>query len=308
MGEIDTIEPAKADLISRQMTEEHNQPESSSNPIISATSNLAGKREDCLDRDYRLRFDWTKLVIEILTLLAVIYYANKARETANAANTANELAHDNAVMDLRAYVDPKSAGGSAATEITFDEKTIPPTLTLHFINDGKTPARHFAVGTVNPWEFREPTFRTRYQEVGTSPELRRYQGIVAIRGLATNDATIPSGGTLDWELPTDAANVANYLTHFRAKKKLFPPFLIVNGFSEYCDVFGTYRCDAFSYQFVPTPSPHFVNQSQGHKCYPRPEPLSYADKYSKDIIYTALPRCEQPSELEVDQGRKFTMR
>jgi hypothetical protein len=97
----------------------------------------------------KLFLNFILTVATVGAFAAATYYACYAKRQAHSADitarqavVANAVAHNNAVQDLRAYV---SVGTTQGESIEMLHEASPkPTIRIHFVNTGRTPARHFS--------------------------------------------------------------------------------------------------------------------------------------------------------------------
>jgi hypothetical protein len=239
------------------------------------------------------------VVIAVLTWFLVTT-SNRQWQT---MQTANGLASKNTQIQLRAYVDPGARDGKPAINLVTDKLGNITNIEVHFINAGLTSARHFGAVSYSEYDENRLRFRTRYEStyVGAGP-MKGRKGL-DINSLTSTDATIPAGGSEVRTFPSEAADAASFIANHRPNR--VEAVFVVGGYFEYCDVFGHYWCDSFSHQLVPDPEPHFISSDLMRRpCDVQPEivPPPWFPEDDKNEKLVAVPRCEQPAELEVDQG------
>jgi len=224
-----------------------------------------------------------------------------AQTQSQTSKAAYQMTRDNAQIQLRAYLAPGGAD-EKQIEFTTDPGSKKENIVIHFHNAGQTPARHFeTVSLADIGKGSEPTFRTRYIEEMTNGAMKGV-GNTVTRGLSLEDATIGAGSSYLVSFPTDATNAVKFLQRSRGQKAPAGPFIIA-GLLEYCDVFGVYWCDSFSYELVPGPYPRFRSSSTSLHCNVPAEVVPPTGTPKGDPVkFTALPRCEQPDELKQNQG------
>ena len=131
--------------------------------MASTVNRAAGRKTQPLTVQTGEKFAKTKLVFNfVLTVstfcafAAAAVYAylafqqvtemkNAVKEQSGATNAAieaNSIAHQNAVQDLRAYVSVGTPQGESAEMLR--DASPKPTIRIHFVNTGRTPARHFS--------------------------------------------------------------------------------------------------------------------------------------------------------------------
>lgn len=293
----------------------HDEADQAESPKLPTAENKPSDLDQRRAHHYcHIRFEWPKVGLEIVTILLVGFYAfqawrqadssttaaNAAHDAAVQAQRSNDIAHENAMTQLRAYVNLGIPNGRPI-DLIQDEHTHRVTdIKLNFRNAGNTPALHLAVRSLRDIQSGERIpFRTRFWDV--------YNGIggMVTGGLGLEDLTVPPEASVSVSLPTDAKAIDDTLARFRIGKVGKPSEPLVIGFYEYCDVFGVYHCDAFSYQLVFEPVPHFVDSYMSKiacRYLVRPEDpaLYYPKGYGNRV--TPYPRCEQPDELMTDQG------
>jgi hypothetical protein len=243
---------------------------------------------DKVKRDFFRRLHKFSFFIQIATLVGLFCYAHSAsiqatanQKAANEALKANRLAHDNAIAQLRAYVALGNEQGKLADSVHVTPDGF--TVALNFYNAGQTPAKHFSAKFLDVGP-RQLHFRERWGDDASRMRVAR--------GLNGPAVAIASRATYTMELPYKITS---------------PPgdgaFI---GFFEYCDVFGIYRCEGFQLNFREEPEPHVTLSSDTMLCPLGPEvdKPTFNPLFRKVPNWQPLPRCEQPSESEADQGAK----
>jgi hypothetical protein len=249
-----------------------------------------------------IRFEWPKLALEILTLGIVIFYAvqnwrqaNSTRRAANAAHDAalaaianNRIAHQNAVVDLRAYV---GLGGpnNRLADIIVNKRTGKVAIPVYFFNGGRTPAHGFVANLAT---MGLPRSTNKF----TEPDIGRFEfvdgNMRGIRKLKSSGIDIPSGTTYTQYLDTSQIPTKKELTNIYHGTR----FEIVGSYV-FCDEFGEFRCknlwlnfDSAQETFVPGP---FEDADCGIR--PSvPEPASASQRI--------LTRCKQPKEQQQEDA------
>jgi hypothetical protein len=193
-------------------------------------------------------------------------------------------------------------------ELRKDPHTHQPVIVVRFYNAGQTPALHFAAIERSDMRVAEPIhFRSRYEEIGKEGSLKGIVAIAGAGGLSRYDQTIAAESFAIVKLEKQGAEVTAFLQnlkHHKSKPNSDPPMDLIWGFFEYCDAFGVYRCDGFSYEMTPN-EPHFIESQVRFPCNVPPEtnPPDGFSKDTKSFYMKILPRCEQPSEMKQDQGK-----
>jgi hypothetical protein len=280
----------KSILEQGQPGDKDNKTDNAQQPQFPASNQTPSGDNKCRPRRYcRVRFEWPKIVLEIVTVLLVAYYAcqaerqaTAAHDTANAAITANAIAHENAVSDLRAYV---SVGQINAVQ----KKNAITSGRVQFVNAGRTPARHFSALMWSSVKTQGPSMRflSRFKDFATGM-------ISGGGGIGGMEGTLGSGVSVVKELRKEWLPSPTLVHQLKDSKT--NSILIIYGMFEYCDVFGNHRCDSFSYEYnvadnswspfgrPPCPSDDLVD----------PPPMAIL--MGKPEHLREISRCEQPTE------------
>ena len=235
---------------------------------------------------------WQNRIQALLTLftfcafVAAGVYARYAKEQV-------EDARQREAIELRAYVSVGTPQGQTVELIQpFGGKA---TIKVHFINSGKTPARHFSIRTWSSLKSFQgpPFFRSRWRGWGqlTNP------------GLEGQDATLGSESPYVETVKEEFTPTPDYLIKLKeAAVKNDPngPHFMLFGIFEYCDVFGRHHCDDFSYRYLAdtdrwesSPAMPLCNMFTMLKEKP-PEPVTFEGVVRP---WKELPHCEQPDEV-----------
>jgi hypothetical protein len=230
--------------------------------------------------------------IEIGALGAVVYYAciaahqlSQMRQTVRQAIAANQLARDNAALELRAYVSVQAEHGDAV-KLVQDPKTNETRVSISFYNAGQTPAHNFrdafATGGVSKstGSFNGDQIQ-RFQFVGKGPFSGGRSG--------GGGPDIPARSAHTEYLPIEQMPTEKEWDEIRTGKKTF---FTIWGDYEYCDEFGGYHCRMLQFDYHISPQMAFVPSTfMDMDCLPKPvvppdEPASVK----------VLRRCRQPEE------------
>jgi hypothetical protein len=285
------------------------------------------------DRDHRQSdeaFPILKLILNIVLTVATVgafaaaaIYASYAKQQAHSADitareaiVANAMAHNNVVQDLRAYVSVGAPQGEPAQMLRGPSPK--PSIRIHFVNTGRTPARHFSfllwsdlkqgnwIGyrqayAAYGWEKMKP--RRRFQIVNcpyTQTEICKQ----IYHGLGGQDATLGgSQAQLTEDLPDEWTPPTNAFLATTNR------YFVVYGVFEYCDIFGQHHCDSFQYiyaqdrdRLINVPATFAAEGREPPMCPdsslltdPIPEPMVLE---GKKYQWTEMPRCEQQTEKE----------
>jgi hypothetical protein len=175
------------------------------------------------------RRDRLKVALEVLTLLAVIIYAaltfrllKTGQTQVDAMNAANLIAKQNLHADLRAYV---SLGDTNGQWINRNQHKV----TLFFHNAGRTSAKNFSVRyTVG----QAGAQQSAHMDIIHIERTQIVSGLGAGGIIEGGGSEIDSGETLEW--PDSKPDVD------------FEKEWTINGYFEFCDIFGQWHCQPFS--------------------------------------------------------------
>jgi hypothetical protein len=240
------------------------------------------------------------IFVALCTLSSLNRSVAAASRQASAAKAANTLAKQNAKIQMRAYVSPSGRDGKAPVQ--FDPYKV--SLTISFYNGGQTPALHFNTFSFNNNPNHEvPRFRTQYRSTYVGEGTMKGMVMIRSSAMGMTDASIAAGGFETESLEVEAKQVAQFVAAHKGKHD--NALYVLSGLFEYCDVFGRYWCDSYAFQLEVDPTPHFVSSMMEHvPCKAPPEGVSPPGfpKGYKNETFVPLPRCEQPSEMEQDEG------
>jgi hypothetical protein len=248
----------------------------SNHPIVS---------EDARYKQRQERRDRMIVSLVALTFLAVVIYASltyRMLKTSQAQigvmNGANQITAENARADLRAYLnlDDKTGHGIVVTGKE--------TVLLSFYNAGRTPARHlFVAFTVDQ--------KGAPQSASAIP-MRHIERFAIVDGSGKGDVIATVGG------PDVAGGGMLILPQTKPGADFMKHGWSLNGYFEYCDIFGQWHCDSFFGHSANDPVfPSYSVGSNNVFCDPNGSP--YLAKVSKEQgpeavkRYRPLDRCEQ---------------
>lgn len=219
----------------------------------------------------------------IAAFAAASYYACQAKQQVVEAVNANMLAHENAIEDLRAYVNTGGGPNHKLAEMIYDasgSRVI--NIAIYFFNGGKTPAHNFIA-----------SFATGGLSSSTgkfnSPEISRFVIIDGQFGgmyFGGGGVDIPSQSTYVEYISPKQLPTSQELSEIRKGKE----FSIFGAYA-YCDEFGEYRCRSMALNYDSRLSDFVPGPFMDMRCFdkpvcPPPEPAKML----------ALKRCEQPDE------------
>lgn len=312
--------------------------------MVSSVNRAAGRKTQPLTVQTGERFSKTKLILNIALTVATVgafaaatYYAGYAKQQAHSADitakqaiAANAIAHQNAVQDLRAYVSVGTPQGESVDVLRGASPK--PTIRIHFVNTGRTPARHFSVllwgsawalagggkaqGVDAYPNLTWPTIELRKRfRIVNCPEMNDPRtfagGVLGPYFFRHCERISPGLGGQDLTLGSQAQRTEDLSYEWTPTSKMFfstTTYLIsdIYGVFEYCDVFGQHHCDSFEYQYK-SEERGFVSSTYQfkHVCPvssppkdPVPEPTRLM---GKKYQWTEMPRCEQPTEKEYSE-------
>ena len=226
------------------------------------------------------RRDRWKVFLEALTVVGVLAYGAIAHRQWHAMLAANDNSAEALQTTERAYVTFGSGDGLFADfgSVTTDNK---PIIILHFLNSGRSVARHFAVNVETNIDRSgsELSYRHRFKRPGD------------IRTDSPANESDIAGGAEQLVYVTDP-------TFLKTKKELADAsidFFLFGNFA-YCDIFGGYHCQGFMARYRPAPVGGFIPETF-LKCVPS-EPSRANLRWYANNGYKEIEPCEQPNEPE----------
>jgi hypothetical protein len=268
-----------------------------------------------------------KILIEIVTIVLVAFYAYQAWWQSYDARLIATATHVNAVKDLRAYISVGAPPDYKMAEIKIDPKTGGISMPVYFFNGGRTPAHHFMANIrthfVHAHDSARITLMNDIKRDG--PHIERF---VYFDNLGNSDRS-NSGGfdiaansphrveahIIDMS-PQDRTDIQNgggkIVVPVQGGTKQYP-FLTIRLFGtfEYCDEFGGYHCNELDLIYDKD-TKTFGPGSQNMDVDCNLGPVTHVPYRYKSVAARILTRCEQPAEeeqaqREADQnaGKKF---
>jgi hypothetical protein len=257
-----------------------------------------------------------KILLEIVTIVLVAFYAYQAWWQAYDAHLIATATHVNAVKDLRAYISVGGPPDNKMAEIKIDPKTGTISLPVYFFNGGRTPAHHFIAN-----------LRTHFVHAHDNAQITVMDDIKRDGPHIERFVYLDNGGRSDSDGFDIAANSLHYVNAHNddmnpqdrtdilngGGKIVVPaqggttqyPFLTIMllGTFEYCDEFGGYHCKELDLiynkdnkTFGPSSSPNMdADCNLG--------PITHVPYRLGSAAATILTRCEQPAEEDQAQQK-----
>lgn len=248
-----------------------------------------------------------KILLEMVTIGLIAYYAAQARRqaneahvaavaattTANAAESLNSIGHENAVKELRAYISV-GAPGQKMAEIHVVPRTGVVSIPVLFFNGGRTPAHHF-LATIETQ--RGGYHDVRPAEITEIDNIKRDAPHIE-RFIYLTHVTRPNYGGLDVAANSTVTVFARSdITAQDLKPDNGPvvnwgPIVRVLGTFEYCDEFGGYHCNEIDLTYDKSAQTFASGWYMDIDCGLGPVvPHGWRSEAVR-----VLTRCEQPSE------------